>query len=234
MNSSLVAPNAPNIVLPKLGTLPPERKTQFYFKDHTIHIPNGDIENRIRLKPLPKGSKSSADCEPVLVTGIHNVYVFDGKPNDYGIAKYICFQFNTFDKEDQPLDADLIWVCGGDGEVGNYSPTYKTNRVRVHTATLVLQFYELIQQGYKLQDLSFKLTVTPWTRSDAAVLFIDDRKRLLNYQPGYDTRPDVFTDRVNAIAESLNIRKPFDVRITDSDVGAPIPILTANESTSSH
>ena len=233
MNSSLVAPNAPNIVLPKLGTLPPERKTQFYYADHTIHIPNGDYANRIRLKPLPRGSKSSADCEPIIFTNLNGLYVFDGKPGMYGQKMYICLQFTTFDKDNQPLNADLIWVCGQEKQVGHYRSSYNDDRVRVHTATLVAQLYNFEQQDQDLQDISGKLTVQQWMQSSQAVFFIDDQRVPYQYQSGVDTLPDVFTDRVNAIAENLKVRKPFDVRITDSGIGAPIPILTANESTSS-
>ena len=232
MTSSLAVQPKPEFVMPKLGTLKPERKVLFYFGNDRIHIRNGEYENRIPLNPLPKDSNNAGDCQPIIFSNISGIYIFDGKKNDYGQAMYLALQFETLDEENNPLAAEIHWICGNEGEVGHHSARFKENRIRVHTASLVAQLYNFMQSNVALQDLSGKMTVTKWTKSNQAVFFDHNDVRVpYEYMVDKDTVPRVFTHRVNAIAEHLGVRKPFLTAVNEANDFTEVPIIPqVNES----
>ena len=231
MTSSTAMVPKPQLVMPKLGSIEPEPRVTFYFANDRIHIQNGEYENRIQLNPLPKDSNLASECQPIIFADIHGLYVLDGKKNEYGQAMYLALQFQTIDVNNNPLAAELHWICGNEGEVGHLSPTYKENRIRVHTASLVAQLYNFMQTGVALQDISGKLTVTKWNRSNQAVFFDEHDNRVkYDYVPNQDTMPRVFTHRVNEIASRLGSRKPFPETVNESaSEFDPIPVLSSTD-----
>jgi len=235
MTSDLAVAPEQSVVAPLIEQLPPPRKLSIFFAAGTFHQPVGDFANRRIFRSLPPKCSDISQCEPIIFNNIQGLFVYDAQPNNWGIAKNLVIQFWSKDSDRNPIPGELHLCCGKNGDIGGYSPTYKDHRVQVHTASLIAQLYNFMQRGDALQDISVKMTAKPLRQSTLTVLF--DKQGIeipYDYVPNHETRPEIFTHRVNKLADHLHVTRPFMTNVSESLTEVPIMPVLPNDSTTSN